>query len=138
MVLRGKWSHVPGNSLYYTTTFCRKSVKQNHVFTVVVKIINMRNKALLHCTLKQFFFLKKSWLWQLVYVQTQWGGYVQVSVLADFMEQSLHQSFVSFDSKQLQGLQNFDFIKQLAFLAWLASINLKLQGTSWCWLCWDT
>lgn len=119
---------------------CGKSIKQNQVFKLVVKVINMirgGNRALLHRQLRQFLEDMEAEYGDLpLYNQVRWLSsgkclerFFQIrKEIPAFLNQ-----FVSSDTTQLEeDLQNTDFLKQLAFLTDITShlneLNLKLQG----------
>lgn len=119
---------------------CGKSVKQNQVFKLVIKVINMirgGNRALLHRQFKQFLEeMEAEYGDLLLYNHVRWlsAGKCLERFFGIRKEiPAFLNKFVSTDTTQLEEeLQSVDFLKELAFLtditAHLNELNLSLQG----------
>lgn len=119
---------------------CGKSVKQNQVFKLVIKVINMirgGNRALLHRKLKLFLEeMEAEYGDLLLYNHVRWlsaGKCLErfFGIRKDIP--AFLNKFVSADTTQLEEeLQSVDFLKELAFLTdittHLNELNLNLQG----------
>ncbi|XP_076330791.1 general transcription factor II-I repeat domain-containing protein 2-like [Tachypleus tridentatus] len=117
-----------------------KSVKQNEVFKLVVKVINMirgGNKSLLYRQLKQFLEDMEAEYGDLAfYNQETWLSARKCLELFFVIRKEIPafiNQFVSSDTTQSEEeLKSKDFLKQLAFLiditTHLNDLNLKLQG----------